>query len=286
MKRRRKSGAIAAITLGLLALAGTLRQSKGAELPEGWLQDFGQAKERAKASGKPILAVFSAVWCGPCQRMIHEVYSKPAVKELLKNWVPVYVDEAKDAKTLEKFKIEGFPTFVILTPDGKEEDRFDGARSERAFIRVLKSHPDYMARMAKLGPKIPDDPKDAGFWKNLGDAYLLKDKYDEALEAYEKAAALDPADKVGVGDFIEFSKARPQGRDDLEAAQKRFGEFESKYPKSKYLAEVALYRGLIAADLGKKEEAIKLLEAGIKRFPESEVADDMRGAIEQLRSEK
>jgi len=97
-----------------------------------WQTDFATAKAQAKAEQKPMLLDFTGSdWCGWCIRLGDEVFSKKAFQEYAaESLVLVEIDfpsrkkQSADLKKqndalAEKYSIEGFPTIVILSPDGK-----------------------------------------------------------------------------------------------------------------------------------------------------------------------
>lgn len=97
-----------------------------------WETDFEKASSTAKASGKYMLLDFSGSdWCGWCKRLEKEVFSQDAFKDFTeKNLVCVLVDfprakeQSKELKQqnidlARKHGIMGYPTIIILSPDGK-----------------------------------------------------------------------------------------------------------------------------------------------------------------------
>lgn len=133
------------ITALLFALAlivvGTLSQAS--DFPKGspaFETDFAKTVAIAKENGKPVIAVFSAVWCGPCQMMKKEVYPSKAVKPFHDkfNWVYVDVDEASNEKVQTKFKVEAYPTLIFLNSNGKKVDELIGAADSSEFAKTLK----------------------------------------------------------------------------------------------------------------------------------------------------
>jgi len=116
----------------LVALA-VVAISVGAFASEEWMTDFAKAKEKAKAENKYILIDFSGSdWCGWCIKLDNEVFSQKAFKTYAKdNLVLVLADFPRDtSKQTEEvrmqneqmakdFKVEGFPTVFILSPEGK-----------------------------------------------------------------------------------------------------------------------------------------------------------------------
>ena len=99
----------------------------------GWLTNYKEAQEQAKANKKLLLLDFTGSdWCGWCIKLDREVFSKPEFKEYAeKNLVLVEVDFPKgkqqtDAERLQnqqlamRYNIEGFPTIVVLDAEGKQ----------------------------------------------------------------------------------------------------------------------------------------------------------------------
>lgn len=85
-------------------------------------------------SDKKVLINFTAVWCGPCQKM------KPYVLKLqdeLKDQIKIVRVDADENKTLtEEMKIDGLPT-VIIYENGKEVWRNIGYISEEELRKHL-----------------------------------------------------------------------------------------------------------------------------------------------------
>lgn len=121
---------LATLTVGLASLAAPAF----ANTLEGWSTDLDKALAEAKAAKKSVLVEFTGSdWCPPCIAMRKNVFSKKEfVKAASKNFILVELDFPKADKSLadknkplaEKYKIEGFPTVILLDPEGKEFDRF------------------------------------------------------------------------------------------------------------------------------------------------------------------
>ncbi len=121
---------LASFTVGVAALSA----SAFATTPEGWSTDLAKAFEKAKAEKKCVLVEFTGSdWCPPCIAMRKNVFSKKEfVTAASKKYILVELDFPKGDKDLaeknqplaEKYKIEGFPTVILFTPEGKEFTRF------------------------------------------------------------------------------------------------------------------------------------------------------------------
>lgn len=255
------------------------------DLPEGWLTNWDQALAKAKAENKPILAVFSAEWCGPCQMMIKEVYPKPDFRKMIESWVPVYLDDAQDPKTHEKFQIEGYPTFVMLSSEGVEEDRFMGGKTEQDFIKRVTTGSVLTKRLAAIKAELLKSPDVAALHKELGDIQIKLDDTESAIESYRTAAKLDPEDKVGVADDLYIFDNIPDSDEEVEPALAKFAAFETAYPKSDRLDLASYFHAQILLFLDRLPDAIKVLDAAIARFPEGQFTNNMTQMTAALKAE-
>ncbi len=106
---------------------------------EYWTTDYKAALAQAKQQNKLVLLDFTGSdWCPGCMLLAKEVFPDPAFKAFVtKNFVPVTIDfpngtKLSDAVALQNdklqdhFKVEVFPTLIVVDPDGKEIGRFTG----------------------------------------------------------------------------------------------------------------------------------------------------------------
>lgn len=80
-----------------------------------------QAMTKAQDQGKPILADFSAYWCGYCVKLDKEVLANAKVKQVIEQgYVYARIDsESDEADYFRKtYQAYGYPTLIILKPDG------------------------------------------------------------------------------------------------------------------------------------------------------------------------
>ena len=99
---------------------------------DGWKTDFESASAEAKKLRKHVLINFTGSdWCGWCIRLKDEVFSQAAFKSyaddkliLVEIDFPSRKQQSKELisqneKLLTKYSVEGFPTILVLDPDGK-----------------------------------------------------------------------------------------------------------------------------------------------------------------------
>jgi len=117
-------GGLAALTAPALAAPGG----------EHWVGDFDEAVELARKQNKDLLVDFTGSdWCIWCKRLDKEVFSEQAFLDAAqKDFVLValdfpHSDEAKakvpnpdrNKELSEKYEITGFPTVLLMNPDGE-----------------------------------------------------------------------------------------------------------------------------------------------------------------------
>lgn len=118
-----------------------------------WLTDLPAAEAQARAENKIVLMDFTGSdWCPGCIQLKKEVFdSSQFQKYAAQNLVLVEVDfpDKKDqskklkeanAALQDRYKIEGFPTVVVLDKNGKEMGRQEGYEGggPTAFIAKLE----------------------------------------------------------------------------------------------------------------------------------------------------
>ena len=98
----------------------------------GWGTDYKAALDTAAKENRNVLLDFTGSdWCGWCIRLKKETFDQPAFKDYAaKNLVLVEIDFPQ-GKTLspevkkqndalqQQYQVEGFPTLVLLNPQGK-----------------------------------------------------------------------------------------------------------------------------------------------------------------------
>lgn len=135
MKAITKFLALAAVAVTSLAFA--------ADFPEGspaFESKLSDALAKAKTEGKPVIAVYSAVWCPPCQAMKKNVYPSKEIKKFHDKFVWAYIDTdvKENGPDAQKAGVTGIPHIQFLNKEGKEVDKMVGGTSPDNFADKLK----------------------------------------------------------------------------------------------------------------------------------------------------
>ena len=96
---------------------------------------FEAASKLAAQKGKIVLVDFYTTWCGPCKMLDKTTWTDPAVIQLLEQkTVALRIDVDKEVALSKRYKIEAYPSVLLIKPDGTEIDRLVGYREPTAFM--------------------------------------------------------------------------------------------------------------------------------------------------------
>ena len=119
-----------------------------------WMTDLAKAQTKAKEEKKLVLIDFTGSdWCPPCKKLHQDIFMSQEFKDYAaKNLVLVEIDfprskpqsdelKAANKQLSEKYNVTGFPTVIVLSPDGKELSRevgFGATTPEKYVAKLQK----------------------------------------------------------------------------------------------------------------------------------------------------
>src|SRR5690242_233893 len=101
--------------------------------------DVDAAFVQAKADRKPLFLYWGAVWCPPCNQVKATLFNRQDFIDRSSHFIPVYIDgDSPGAQKLgERFKVVGYPTMILFSPDGHEILRLPGEADPEQYMRLL-----------------------------------------------------------------------------------------------------------------------------------------------------
>lgn len=140
--------------LRMLAMASTLAIAARLVIPSledqvTWI-DFRASNGRVESvasgtSGRPTLYNFTADWCAICARLDRDLFAERADAQWInERFVPVRVldrerEEGRNTETVDqlqkRFEVTGFPTLVVVGPDGNVLSRVVGYSGNLTEVR-------------------------------------------------------------------------------------------------------------------------------------------------------
>ena len=161
----------------------------------------------AQKANKPILAVFSATWCGPCQELKTNLFKNVAFKKVTDEVVLLYIEQTtkEGAAYNSKYKVIGFPSFRIFSQQGVLLDQGFPERTVDGFLkwisdvkagknfhelsRKLEQNPNDRGALVQIAGKLDGGEKEKIF-DYLQRAIKINPDFNDELaqEAYEKLA--------------------------------------------------------------------------------------------------
>lgn len=170
--------------------------AKPAHAGIAWVKPDGASLDavfaKAKAENKPVFLYWGAVWCPPCNQIKATVFPRPDFIERSRSFIPVYLDgDTPGAQKLgTQFKVRGYPTTILFSPDGTELTRLPGEVDAAQFMQVLQlgmnaTQPIKQTLAAALSAQAASLKPDA--WRML--AYYAWDTDESQLLPKKEAAA-------------------------------------------------------------------------------------------------
>jgi len=155
---------------------------------------FEQAKAAARAAGRPLVAVFTASWCGPCHVMNRTVWRERGMDAWIRaNAVAVLVDIDQDKAAARSFGVQAVPTTIVLV-DGQIADRTTGMRDAQSMV-------NWLARSAGNGggSQPGATPAEVPAGVSAGEAQALLRTAQEAASAGRAAEATTAYARAWIG---------------------------------------------------------------------------------------
>jgi len=279
----------------LLFLAGAVMTSCSQErdVPQSrepsiaWSGTLDEAKMEAQKTGDRILASFEAYWCTWSRLLRESLYVNPAVIESLGAYKCVAIDGDKDSSLCREYDVRVYPTIIVMDPYGGEIERIIGYCPPHDFLKrlsLVRQTDEMLADMFRRETTSENDPE---FLMDFGDLLRNMGTYDAALMRYEKAAAMDKGNRLGICEEATYAMAECcMLAGEYKEAGRRFGLFTESYPTSETGEEALLLGALCYEQRGDRKDALDLLGKYLMTYRTGSFVDFVRNKREALKARR
>jgi thiol-disulfide isomerase/thioredoxin len=109
-----------------------------AAAPLVWLENVDVALQQAAAQQRLVLVHFWSDNCPPCVGVERNVLSRPDVQRAIQaSFVPVKIKVDNQPRVAERFRVDRWPTDLILLPDGQELIRSVSSQDPARYVAFL-----------------------------------------------------------------------------------------------------------------------------------------------------
>lgn len=240
-----------------------------------WFEgDLEGALAAARSAGKQVFVDVGAYWCPPCRQLEEEVFTRPDVGAAIgERFVALHVDAEKGEgpELVARYKVQAYPTLLVLEASGVEKGRIVDAMEPPALLTALTTIAAGGSALAELEKKVAAAPDDLQARYELGTAYALAARRDEAEAEFSRVIAGDPDNAKGLAaramfDRAGFVLAKLDGRPEQAIALYR--ELQAKFPGAKESVRAYRQIGRELHKLGRDREAVESLEAMVASKPD------------------
>jgi thioredoxin-like negative regulator of GroEL len=219
----------------LAAVVGGCATQQKAAAPAGieWRLAVDAALADAGTHSRPILLDMYTDWCVWCKVLDESTYTDAKFIEFSKGFTCAKVNAEVDTATASRYRVRGYPTVLVLRPDGTEIDRVVGYYRAPEFMALVE---DYLAgrnTLASLAAAESSQGGDPAFLSKLADRYSEHGLTADARSRYLKLATLDPKNGSDLVDDALLSLARmSRGEKDYATYRKYAQTVLDRYPQS------------------------------------------------------
>jgi len=318
------------LIIGLIAVLGTALILAGCGKDEqmptesaeiDFVTDYETVLAKAESTGQYALIDFYTDWCTWCKVLDTVTYVDPAVVAMSDSVIFAKINAEVDTAVAQKYKVQGYPTIVMINSEGEEVDRIGGYLPPDEFIETVHN---YMEGKGTLAAYLAQADTNATVEVNylIGEKYYGRGMYDDAVKYYQMVIEEDPKNEQGFtleamnslgyvytrqGDYdnaiATYNKIIDQFSDSAEVVgdalisigsayiraeqtDKAVGQFDKvikQFDGDEIEAEARLWKGYAYRVANDTANAISVYESFLKEHPESPDTLHAREKLEALR---
>jgi len=131
------TGIVAAGIVGFFLLDED--DNEGTGLSIAWMHSYEKGINNASEASRPAMVYFHTDWCGFCDDMENDTFSKERIVLKSLQFTPILVDGDERDDLVNQYDIEGYPTVVFVDGDENELYRAGGYRGKDQFFQDMQT---------------------------------------------------------------------------------------------------------------------------------------------------
>jgi outer membrane protein assembly factor BamD (BamD/ComL family) len=206
----------------------------------------------------------------------------PAVKFFNGEVLLVKVNAEEDSALAKAYSVVGYPTNVLVTPEGDEIDRIAGYRETDEFLQTIRDYERGIGTLDDLLARA-ETAADRGLYFDIGNKYKFRGKPDEAENWFRRVIeAGQPTDSMS-GEARYAMATMYRRYDEYDRALEAFKEIQQDFRGTTLDEYSEIYIALVHRDKADTSKAIAAFKEFIERFPHSEDVEWAKNQIEQMK---
>ncbi len=267
------------LVLLLLTVSAGCARSSGVT----WTHSLSEAMKSSRGE-KLIITDLYTDWCGWCKVMDARTWADPRVGQERDRFVFLKLNAETEPDGIamrERFDVSGFPTVMLLNPDGSEFDRLEGYLTAEEFLSRLKQKIDDPDTLGNLIAGEKSDSGNVSLHFKVGRKLMTRGAYKEAQSRFELVASQDPSNKAKLTDSALFFLALCQAtQDKTDTSLATIERLRRTYPDSEMIPEARLLDAEILMHAGRTDEAKVQIKDFLKAYPHHRLASRARRLLE------
>jgi thioredoxin-like negative regulator of GroEL len=261
----------------LLLLVSIGARAENEAIP--WHKDLREASAAAREANKPMMIEFWADWCAPCKIMDAEVYTDARVSSALnQRFIPVRIHFDIQQDLVRQYSVEAIPYLVFTNSYGTVLLRHRGILDANDLTAVIQALPADVSELNRLDGILQKDKNNFAALRQMASSLKAAGLFQSSNEFYGKAVRRDePKKNSSLREAIQLEMGLNYL--ELQDGKQAVALFErslKEFPGSANRSAVMLGLGQAYLLAGKNGQGLKMLDAVIAEFPETEAARKAR----------
>jgi len=233
-----------------------------------------EALALAAQDGSEVLVDVYTTWCGPCQQLDAEVFPTDSVGSATDDLIAIRLnaEEGEGPAIVERYHVVGYPTVLLLQPDGVEIDRIFGFMPADEFASTVDGYQLGTGTIAQLRDQVAAEPTNLDLVYELGYRSAIRGETDQAITRLTQVIEVDADNGLGLRSQAHFVLGKYlylRGAGDTTAALEQFAIIMDQFPSSPEASQVPFQNAIALCRSGDETAAREAFEAILAAEPDN-----------------